>query len=75
MNTPTQFCERSTAAKGRFQNLLYKPIILNSAPHASPTPNRNASLWRSSVTNVFRCGVLASRWVVMERKGLVVGGG
>ena len=75
MNTPAQFFERSTAAKERFQNLLYKPIILNSELHASPTPNCSASLWRSSVTNVFRCGVLAARWVVVERKGLVVGGG
>ena len=36
------------------------------------------SLWRSSVTNVFRCGVLAARWVVVvvvERKGLVVDSG
>ena len=38
VNTPAQFCGRSTAAKERFQNLLYKPIILNSEPHASPTP-------------------------------------
>ena len=75
MNTPAQFCERSTAAKERFHNLPYKPIVLNSEPHASPTPNCSASLWRSSVTNVFRCGVLASWLVVVERKGLVVGGG
>ena len=67
VNTPVQFCERSTAAKERFQNLLYKPIILNFEPHASPTPNCSASLWR--------CGVLAARWVVVERKGLEVGGG
>ena len=60
VNTPAQFCERSTAAKERFQRLIYKPIILNSEPHASSTLNCSASLWRSSVTNVFRCGVLAA---------------
>ena len=76
MNTPAQFCERLTAAKERLQNLLYKPIILNSEPDASPTPNCcSASLWRSSATNVFRCYILAAGWVVVERKGLVVGGG
>ena len=31
VNTPAQFCERSTAAKERFQNLLCK--ILESEPH------------------------------------------
>ena len=38
----------------------------------------SASLWRSSVTNVFRCDVYAARWVVVvvvERKGLVVDSG
>ena len=33
MNTPAQFCERSTAAKKRFKNLLHKPMILNSPLH------------------------------------------
>ena len=30
VNTPAQFCERSTVAKKRLKNLLYKTIILIS---------------------------------------------
>ena len=34
VNTPAQFCERSTAAKKRLKNLLYKkPIIWKSPLH------------------------------------------
>ena len=33
VNIPAQFCERSAAAKKRFKNLLYKPLILNSPLH------------------------------------------